>query len=73
MSSLSEELAVFSLAGPKAAETMAMAKCAPCPEPGRSVEWEFEGEKVNEHTSKRGPFETRRRRKQHTCVRVLQA
>ncbi|CBN74309.1 folate-binding protein YgfZ [Ectocarpus siliculosus] len=46
VSSLSEELAVFSLAGPKAAETMAMAKCASCPEPGRSVEWEFEGEKV---------------------------
>ncbi|CAM9836362.1 unnamed protein product [Ectocarpus sp. 12 AP-2014] len=48
VSGLSEELAVFSLAGPKAAETMALAKCASCPEPGRSVEWEFEGEKVNE-------------------------
>ncbi|CAB1098325.1 unnamed protein product [Ectocarpus sp. CCAP 1310/34] len=46
VSGLSEELVVFSLAGPKAAETMALAKCASCPEPGRSVEWEFEGEKV---------------------------
>ncbi|CAM9276701.1 unnamed protein product [Ectocarpus sp. 12 AP-2014] len=46
VSGLSEELAVFALAGPKAADTMALAKCAPCPEPGRSVEWEFEGEKA---------------------------
>ncbi|CAM9134422.1 unnamed protein product [Ectocarpus fasciculatus] len=46
VSSLSEELAVFSLAGPKAAETLSLAKCASCPGPGRSVEWEFEGEKV---------------------------
>lgn len=46
MSSLSEELAVFSLAGPKAAETLALADCPSCPAPGRAVEWEFEGEKV---------------------------
>ncbi|CAM9112704.1 unnamed protein product [Hapterophycus canaliculatus] len=39
-------MAVFSLEGAQAMQSLAAAKCSSCPKPGRSVEWEFEGEKV---------------------------
>ncbi|CAM9768188.1 unnamed protein product [Scytosiphon promiscuus] len=41
-----QEMAVFSLEGVQAAESLAAAKCTSCPQPGCSVEWDFEGEKV---------------------------
>eukprot|EP00752_Nemacystus_decipiens_P011876 g10532.t1 len=45
---VSEEkgMAVFSLAGPRAAESLALVGCASAPAPGRSVEGEFDGEQV---------------------------
>lgn len=46
MSSLSDHMAVFSVAGPLASDSLALAKCTSCPSPGRYLEWDFEGEKV---------------------------
>ncbi len=46
MRSISEEMAVFSLAGPQAVDSLALVGCS-CPPPGRLVKGEFEGEKVN--------------------------
>lgn len=45
---MSEEkgMTVFSLAGPQAAESLALVGCASFPPPGRWVEGEFDGEKV---------------------------
>eukprot|EP00903_Cladosiphon_okamuranus_P014642 g13577.t1 len=52
---VSEEkgMAVFSLAGPQAAESLALVGCGSVPPPGRSVEGEFDGEKVTVISHKR--------------------
>lgn len=47
MSSLSDDMAIFSLAGAQAANSLALADCPASPSHGRSVEWEFEGIKVS--------------------------
>ncbi|CAM9280948.1 unnamed protein product, partial [Laminaria digitata] len=46
VSSMSDEMALFSLAGPGAVECLAELQSVPCPPAGRSVEWNFEGAKV---------------------------
>lgn len=45
---MSEEksMTVFSLAGPQAATSLTLVGCASVPPPGRSVEVEYDGEKV---------------------------
>lgn len=46
MSSMSDEMALFSLTGPGAVESLAELQSVACPPAGRSVEWNFEGAKV---------------------------
>lgn len=46
VSSMSDETALFSLAGPGAVEGLAELQSVACPPAGRSVEWNFEGAKV---------------------------
>lgn len=41
-----KSMAVFSLAGPQAAESLALVGCSSIPPPGRWVKGEFDGEKV---------------------------
>lgn len=46
VSSMSDEMALFSLTGPGAVESLAELQGVACPAAGRSLEWNFEGAKV---------------------------
>lgn len=46
VSSLSEQTAVFYLAGPQAAKALSLAGCDNTPARGHAMEWEFEDQKV---------------------------
>lgn len=46
VSSLSEQTAVFFLAGPQATKSLSLAGCETTPARGHAMEWEFEGQKV---------------------------